>query len=129
MIPADAEKTRHHNSIPRFELTAATAASEFYVSLLEESDEKYARVYFWSDSECVLKQIKDTKMRQDTFVANRLSKIRANTNVSDWHYVKTKNNPADIVSRGLKSTDTKGWNTYHHGPKFLRDPFWSPRTL
>ena len=65
-------------------------------------------------------------MHQDIFVANRLSKIRANTNVSDWHYVETKNNPADIVSRGLKSTDTKVWNIYHYGPEYLRDPLWVP---
>ena len=126
VIPADAEKTRHHNSIPRFELTAATAASEFYLTLLAETEEKYGRIFFWTDSECVLKQIRDTKLRQDTFVANRLSKIRANTNVSDWHHVETINNPADIASRGLKSTDTKGWDIYHNGPAFLRDPKWVP---
>ena len=127
VIPAaagDAESTRHHNSIPRFELTAGAVASIFFVKFTEEVDEKPEEVFFWTDSQCVLKQIRDRKLRHQTFVANRLSLIRTNTDVKDWHYVDTKSNPADLASRGIKAHDKAAWDIYLNGPLFLRDPAW-----
>ena len=126
VIPAEAEKTRHHDSIPRFELTASRVVANFYEKYLAQAGETYGRVFFWTDSTCALNQIRDRKLRHETFVANRLSVIRAKTDVRDWHYVNTKDNPADIASRGLKASDKKEWDIYHFGPIFLRDPEWIP---
>ena len=120
----DAEITRHHSSIPRFELTAAAAASDFYEKFKKEITELPERTFFWSDSECVLKQIKDRRTRHETFVKNRLSRIRTHTSTGDWHYVNTKANPADLVSRGIKGDDEEAWDTYLKGPEFLRDIHW-----
>ena len=73
-----------------------------------------------SSSECVIKQIRDRKSRFETFVANRLSKIHADSEVEEWHYVPTDQNPADFTSRGLKPKETEKWDIFHYGPKFLR---------
>ena len=124
VIPANADESRHHNSIPRFELTACRVAADFYEEFLKETEEEYERVFFWCDSQCALKQIKGRQLRPDTFVQNRLSVIRAKTRTEDWHYVNTKDNPADIVSRELKSSDLLLWDIFHHGPLFLRSPDW-----
>ena len=125
VIPAEAEKTRHHNSIPRFELTACKVSADFYEKYERLAGESYERVFFWTDSQCALGQIHDRKLRHETFVANRLSIIKAKTNVRDWHYVNTKDNPADITSRGLNGKD-KEWDMFHFGPTFLRSPDWTP---
>ena len=121
-----AEDSAHHNSIPRFELTAGAAAAEFYNKYRQEVQNDPKEIYFWTDSECFLKQLRNRSGRHATFVRNRLSKIRSWTDLKGWHYVDTKNNPADIASRGLKAGDKEGWNIYHHGPHFLRDPQWVP---
>ena len=34
-------------------------------------------------------------------MANRLSKIRADSDMAEWHYVNTKDIPADYASRGF----------------------------
>ena len=121
-----AEESAHHNSIPRFELTAGAAAAEFYNKYHQEVQNDPKEIYFWTDSECFLKQLRNRSGRHATFVRNSLSKIRSLTDLKGWHYVDTKNNPADIASRGLKAGDKEGWNIYHHGPHFLRDPQWVP---
>ena len=126
LIPANAEKTRHHESIPRFELTAAKAASDMYEEICKEAGEEYGKVYFWSDSKTTLNWIRNRSIRPDTFMQNRISVIRAKTNIEDWHFVPTKENPADHSSRGIKATDTETWDIFLNGPLFLRSPDWVP---
>ena len=66
---------KHHDSIPRLELTAAALGVQVCQMLLDEVGERFSRICFWTDSECVLKQIYDCKMRHKIFVHLRLSKI------------------------------------------------------
>ena len=126
VVPANHDKARIHDSIPRLELTAAKAASDFYEDFVNEAGEEYEEenIFFWSDSSCVLKWITDRKMRPDVFLDNRLSIIRAKTRVDRWFYVPTKKNPADYASRGLDASDNK-FDLFHNGPLFLRDPEWN----
>ena len=72
----------------------------------------------WSDSEAKLKMINNKTTRYRLFFANRLSKIHANSNVDEWRFVDSANNPADCTSRGI-AADEK-WRFFHNGPKFLR---------
>ncbi|GFR17520.1 uncharacterized protein TNCT_338311 [Trichonephila clavata] len=53
------------------------------------------------------------------FVANRVSLIEELTQTFSWHHVKTKENPADRISRGatkLQLQDELWWT----GPSFLK---------
>ena len=45
------------------------------------------------------------KARYHTFVANRVSVKLEESDVSLWHYLETKENPADVASRDLKMKD------------------------
>lgn len=45
--------------------------------------------------------------------------IKKNTFISNWRYVNSKNNPADIVSRGLSSKAFIKNKTWFKGPTFL----------
>ena len=108
-------------TIPRMELTAATLAVRLYARIASELDCDINESYFWTDSMSVIRYIANEATRFHTFVANRVSVIREATDVNQWKYVDTKNNPADHASRGLSSSDleNKSWCT---GPQFL----WSP---
>lgn len=50
---------------------------------------------FWTDSQTVLKYIGNDHPRFKTYVANRVSLICNNTDLSRWRYVSNKDSPAD----------------------------------
>ncbi len=74
---------------------------------------------FWTDSQSVLKYIGNDHTRFKTYVANRVSFIRENSNRSQWRYVSTKYNPADEASRGMNAEKFLEYSRWIHGPEFL----------
>ena len=72
-----------------------------------------------TDSQSVLKYIANEQTRFHTFVANRISLIRDNTDVSKWRYIGTKLNPADKASRGVSASTLVKCKEWIQGPKFL----------
>ena len=77
------------------------------------------RVMFWSDSMSVLKCIRNETKRFHTFESNRLTIIHNGSNVSEWKYVKSEENPADDTSRGLKLDALLQKERLLKGPTFL----------
>ena len=111
-------------TIPRLELTAATVAVRIGQQLQRELDIKLDSITFHTDSTTVLHYILNEKKRFPVFVANRVQMIRDYSNVHQWRYVDTKQNPADCASRGLDGqgiTQNQLWLT---GPDFL----WKPES-
>ncbi|KAL7725357.1 hypothetical protein ACLKA6_009774 [Drosophila palustris] len=54
----------------------------------------------------------------NTFVANRVADIQESTPEVDWRHVPTKENPADLVSRGC-TVDELNASFWFKGPDFL----------
>ena len=67
----------------------------------------------------VLACIKNRKKRFKVFVANRLHKIRTNSDVTQWYYIKTDDNPVDYCSRDLSMKKSKRVKRWFNGPGFL----------
>jgi len=88
-------------SIPRLELCAATLATKLAQLVFSQLRLDLERTVFWTDSTSVLQYIANPSRRVRVFVANRLSVIHEHSDVSQWRYVDTTNNPADIASIGL----------------------------
>ena len=59
----------------------------------------------WTDSKCVLHWIKN-KDGKSVFVKNRVEEILAESNIS-FRYINTKDNPADLPTRGISFDDLK----------------------
>ncbi|XP_064639538.1 uncharacterized protein LOC135495058 [Lineus longissimus] len=89
------------NTIPRLELTAATVSARVDSLLKEELDLSTTDSIFWTDSMSVIKYIRNTTSRFQTFVANRIAMIHWRSEPHQWRYVDTNSNPADDASRGL----------------------------
>ncbi|CAG2254433.1 unnamed protein product [Mytilus edulis] len=106
-------------SIPRLELSGAVTACRLYEILSDELELKINKVTFWTDSTIVLGYIRNTSRRFKTFVANRLSVIQNTTSLDQWRHVDSKQNPADIASRGIDACDRKNLDIWLNGPKFL----------
>ena len=105
-------------TIPRLELTAAVVSAKVAVMGQEELNYANLRQYFWTDSNVALGYINnDTKILHG-FVANRVQVIRSNTDIKEWRYINTKNNPADHAYRGLNAEQLMKSNWFS-GPAFL----------
>lgn len=92
-------------------------AIEIHEIIRESLDIKPDIVKFYTDSQVVLGYINNTTRRFYTYVWYRVNQIRSKSNPSDWKYVNTKHNPADLWSiSSSKFQDSKWLN----GPVFLQ---------
>jgi hypothetical protein len=57
-----------------------------------------------------------------TFVANRVSKIQELTRNARWNHVPSKQNPADLCSRGVSPEKLLQNELWFKGPSFLLEP-------
>jgi len=104
--------------MPRPELTAATVAVKLHKKIKEELTLPIHEVIFWTDSTIVLQYI-NSHTKFQIFVANRLATIPDLSNPSQWCYVSSDLNPADIASHGLRPHERAKLKICLEGPKFL----------
>lgn len=109
-------------SVPKLELNAAVLGVRLMRTLRHELDLPLENTFLWSDSTTVLQWIKSTSSKLPVFIANRVAEILEVTTAKQWHYVPTKENPADDASRGLSSSDVDLDHRWFCGPAFLRSP-------
>ena len=106
-------------SIPRLELTAAVLSVRLDILLRKKLQTTACTSTFWSDSTAVLHIIHNSRKRFPVFVANRMSITERHTDVSDWKYIPSKVNPADITTRPITMEAFLNYKTWLNGPKFL----------
>lgn len=110
-------------TIPRLELVAAVLLSELIEKILDSWEFDDMEIFCWSDSRIVLAWIQaESYDRWKPFVRNRVTNITNVTKRENWHYVNTKQNPADKISRGCNSEDLD--ESWWYGPHWL--PEWTP---
>ena len=118
-------------SIPRLELIGASLSANVAPSVAATLELKTEDIYYWSDSMNVLWWIRRPSRELKMFVANRVANIQRISEAPQWRYVPTKQNPADIATRGesmeMLSKDGLWWE----GPSFLRgeDPSTWPGNI
>ncbi|XP_043496414.1 uncharacterized protein LOC122520389 [Polistes fuscatus] len=74
---------------------------------------------FWSDSTIVLAWLTKPSYNWKTFVANRVSEIQSIKAGSVWKHVQSHENPADIVSRGIRPIELIENKLWWNGPGWL----------
>ena len=79
--------------------------------------DRYMTEYYWTDSTVVLGCINNDLKRFKVFVANRVQLIRDHTDVKQWHYVNTANNPSSRI-RGLDLSQKEKVQKWFQGPQF-----------
>ncbi|XP_045541390.1 uncharacterized protein LOC123722864 [Papilio machaon] len=106
-------------SIPRLELCGAVLVTKLLLEVARVLNVQKSDLHAWTDSTVVLAWLSDHPSRWKTFVANRTSEILTALDSTQWHYVDTKNNPADIASRGTTPTSLLNASLWKHGPPWL----------
>ncbi|XP_076676250.1 uncharacterized protein LOC143373173 [Andrena cerasifolii] len=105
-------------TLPRLELCGALLLAQLDNKVKTALDITSIREYYWWDSTIVLAWIRAPSDRWKTFVANRTTEIQRLTTVN-WFHVKSKENPADIISRGIQPTALQGTGLWWYGPPWL----------
>ena len=104
-------------TIPRLELLAATIGTRCLKFVQKELKLEISEKHIWIDSQCVLNWI-NSKRALETFVENRVKEIKQDKDIK-LHYFSTKENPADMASRGTRTHKLKDNKLWWHGPKWL----------
>lgn len=108
-------------SIPRLELCGALLGARLYDKVRASLRCKFRSVVFWCDSTIVLGWLRMAPNMLKTFVQNRVVEIHELTKESVWRHVSGKENPADLVSRGVRLEDLSSSTRWWEGPSFLCD--------
>lgn len=107
-------------TVPRLELCGALLAAKLSVRCIKALEIGNARIFAWSDSKIVLAWLATHPSKWVTFVANRVSDIQELIDARHWMHIPSKQNPADIASRGMSMKELSTCDLWWHGPSFLR---------
>lgn len=107
-------------SLPRLELSAALLAVKLANFIIDSLQCDIDSIHYWVDSTIVLNWLEKDIDKVEVFVKNRVSKILEETVVSQWNHVNTKQNPADIITRGSKPQTLLTSQFWFEGPMWLK---------
>ena len=105
-------------TIPRLELLGNLILSRLMNSVKSTLSKtlSFYDFYFWADSKVTLAWISAVQKEYKTFVENRVQEIRKTTDLSKWFYCKTKENPADLLTR------SKIFKNFHENKVWFQEP-------
>lgn len=109
-------------TIPRLELSAAESLSRLLTNISVSMEFKDTEYILWTDSSITLYWIRKQPGVLKQFVANRVASIQKRTDLKCWRYVNTKENPADLLSRGARPSELGSNKLWWHGPAWLSLP-------
>lgn len=106
-------------TIPRLELCGALLLARLFEKVKPALDYQNASIFAWTDSMITLSWLASHPSKWSVFVANRTSEILKTLPYNHWYHVPTKENPADLASRGLLVDELCNSSVWWHGPEFL----------
>ena len=124
LVAAKGRLAKQGLTVPRLELISAHMATNLVTNVRNTLDGlPTPTVYAWLDSTVALHWICGNGQYKQ-FVANRVNKIHQRPEIQ-WRHVPTQDNPADLGSRGGKTTEL-----WWKGPEWLSDrEKWPPNPV
>lgn len=110
-------------TIPKLELTAVVLSARL-INYVEETFLKefhIDEIHIYSDSQVALGWINSAKSLP-TYIQNRVDEIKKRVPNAVVHYVNTKENPSDVLSRGCTAKQLQENKLWLNGPESLTDP-------
>ena len=108
-------------SLPRLELMGALLCSRMVVFVRKALKlPEDVPCHCWTDSTVALAWIQNDPHKWKTFVSNRVAEIRSLTPPQAWHHCPGIDNPADLVTRGIRAQDMRRSDMWLGGPDFFR---------
>ncbi|GFV24696.1 DUF1758 domain-containing protein [Trichonephila clavipes] len=110
-------------TIPRLELSAALLLSRLVKKVVPILQLSIHKIWMWTDSTIALAWIKTEPHKLKTFVSNRVAEIQALSKDYHWKHVSSKNNPADLISRGCNVDELLKNEMWFSGPDLQTDEY------
>lgn len=106
-------------SLPNLELCGAELLAKLMDKVKSAMDIE-AEIFAWTDSTIVLDWIRSNSHKK-VFVANRITKILEHLTPAQWRHIRSKDNPADVASRGICPSQLPQHALWWHGPMWLQE--------
>lgn len=106
-------------SIPRLELSAAELLSRLLRHVMHSMEWSQVEYTLWTDSSAVFHWLRKSPRELKTYVANRVSSIQTITDIKRWRHINGKENPADLLTRGISPKELIDNQLWLHGPEWL----------
>lgn len=103
-------------SLPRLELCGALLLAQLVNKISKCLTCKVDAIYLWTDSTVVLAWLQSCSRSWSAFVANRVGEIQQLTPVQYWNHIRSEDNPADPLSRGVMSNSLAQLKIWWTGP-------------
>ncbi|GFW40660.1 integrase catalytic domain-containing protein [Trichonephila clavipes] len=110
-------------TIPRLELSAALLLSRLVKKVVPILQLPIHKIWMWTDSTIALAWIKTERHKLKTFVSNRVAEIQALSKDYHWKHVSSKDNPADLISRGCNVDELLKNEMWFSGPDLQTDKY------
>lgn len=107
-------------TIPKLELQAAVMSVRLKETIIKCHDRiKPEKIVFWTDSHTVVRWIRSDHRKYKQYVANRVSEILDNSEISEWRWCPTLENPADVATRAKYPIMYNPEGKWKNGANFL----------
>ncbi|XP_073955673.1 uncharacterized protein [Choristoneura fumiferana] len=107
-------------TIPNLELNSAVLLSQLAHRVYNTLKTRFPLdMTLHSDSQIVLAWLSTKNIKKGAYVSNRVKQIIELTKDFSWTYVKSADNPADILSRGTVPHQLQEQKLWWHGPEYL----------
>ena len=80
-------------------MQAAVIAARMKEIVLHEISFQSRAIFLWTDSKTVIRYIQNEEGHFPISVSHRVNGIRELLEISDWHYIPSDKNPADLCTR------------------------------
>lgn len=121
-------------TVPRLELCAVELGSKLLSRIRAIETFAAAPAFIWTDSEIALYWLRKQPNELKTFVANRVAKVLQVVRPEQSRHIRSEENPADLVSRGVSADSLIGHGLWWNGPPMMTGdretwPDWTGTSL
>ena len=110
---------KNQPTIPRLELNSCLLGSTLLTYIMQnvQGCVNVTKTVLWTDSQIVLCWLNSDK-RLDKYITNRCNKIRS-AGFSAIYHCPSRENPSDLLTRGISAQQLQDSNLWWHGPEWL----------
>nr|CAI5851937.1 unnamed protein product [Callosobruchus analis] len=107
-------------TIPKLELCGALILAKLARRVIDSVKIKFDCCTFWTDSTIVLGWLRTSPHLLKVFVGNRVAEVLSLTENRQCRHMDSKQNPADLLSRGAFPDQLVNYKIWWEGPAFLK---------